>query len=264
MDKILIKNLSFSYRPELDVLKEINLTFNHSPTAIIGQNGAGKTTFVKLLKGLLSPTQGDIFIKGKNTKNYSAARLAKDIGLVFQNPNDQIFKNTVLDEVMFGPLNLELCFEKAQKNSLEALRLVKIEDKIKKNPYDLSLAERKLIGIASVLAMDPDIVIFDEPTIAQDSQGVELIKAIIKDLNSKGKLVISITHDMDFVADCFSRVIVFQKGKIALDGTTEMIFSQSKILRSSFLEPPHLTQLGQKLALKNTILTIEQLVKNYR
>lgn len=264
MDEIVIKNLSFSYRPELDVLKDINLTFNYAPTAIIGQNGAGKTTFVKLLKGLLTPIQGDIFIKGKNTRNYSAARLAENIGLVFQNPNDQIFKNTVLDEVMFGPFNLKLDFEKVEKNSLEALRLVKMEDKIKKNPYDLSLAERKLISIASVLAMDPDIVIFDEPTIAQDNKGLELIKQIINDLNSRGKLVISITHDMDFVADCFSRVIVFQKGKIALDGTTEMIFSQSELLKASFLEPPHLTQLGQKLALKDTILTIQQLVKNYK
>lgn len=264
MDTIVINNLSFSYKPELEILRGINLTFNHLPTAIIGQNGAGKTTLVKLLKGLLLPNQGDIFINGKNTKNYSAARLAQEIGLIFQNPNDQIFKNTVLDEVMFGPLNLKLCLEEAQKNALQALQLVQMEDKIKKNPYDLSLAERKLVSIASILAMDPPIIIFDEPTIAQDSRGIELIKDLINTLNNKGKLVITITHDMDFVADCFSRVIILQNGKIVLDGSTKVVFSQSLLLESAFLKPPHITQLGNRLALKETVLTMEELIKYYK
>jgi len=264
LDTLVVKNLSFAYQPGIEVLKEINLSFTNCPTAIIGQNGAGKTTFVKLLKGLLQPIQGDILVKGKNTKEYSVASLTKHIGLIFQNPNDQIFKSNVLDEVMFGPLNLKIDLEEARENALEALKQVQMEDKIKDNPYDLSLAERKLISIASVLAMKPDIIIFDEPTIAQDYRGMEIIKKIIYELKSQNKLIITITHDMDFVADNFSRVIIFQKGRVILDGFTKDAFSQKDILRNSFLEQPHITQLGRKLLIPETILTIEDFIRNFK
>lgn len=262
MNNLVVKNLSFSYKPEKIILKEINLVFDTSPTAIIGQNGSGKTTFVKLIKGLLTPISGDIIVRGKNTKEHSVASLAKDIGLIFQNPNDQIFKNTVLDETMFGPLNLKLSKEEAQKNSLQALKLVKLEDRAKDNPYDLSLAERKLITIASIVAMNPKIIIFDEPTIAQDYLGIELIKEIINNLSKAGKLVITITHDMDFVAEIFSRVIVFQQGEVVLDGPTREVFSRFEVLQRAFLEPPHTTQLGRRLGLEKTVLTIKDLVNS--
>lgn len=262
MGRIEVKDLHFSYNKGEEILKGINLSFDKESTAIIGQNGAGKTTFVKLLKGLLKPDAGDILILGKNTKETTAAELAKYIGLVFQNPNDQIFKNKVLDEVMFGPLNIGQDHEEAEENSIKALEMVGCKDIYNKNPYDLSLSERKLISIASIIAMKPEIIIFDEPTIAQDYVGREKIKAIIKNLTENGKLVLTIIHDMDFVAESFERVIVFQNGKVLMDGNTKEVYSHADILYSAYLEPPHVTQLCNKLGYKDTFLTVEEFIES--
>jgi len=263
MNRIEVKNLRFSYRHGEEVLKEINLTFNVESTVIIGQNGAGKTTFVKLLKGLLKPTEGEIFIKGRNTREVTVAKLAKEVGMVFQNPNDQIFKSKVIDEVMFGPLNIGQGMEEAKGNSLKALKLLELSDKVDENPYDLSLSERKLITIASILAMDTDIVIFDEPTISQDYFGKIKIKKIIKELAEKSKLVITITHDMDFVAEISERVIVLNQGEIILEGSAEDVFSKSDILKSAYLEQPGITQLCKRLGYDRTFLTLEEFL-DYR
>lgn len=260
MNKIEVKNLHFSYNGNEEILKGINLVFDSRSTAIIGQNGAGKTTFVKLLKALLKPTDGEIYINGINTKETTAAGLAKHIGLVFQNPNDQIFKNKVMEEVMFGPLNIGQSEEEAKKNAEEALKTVGLHDKAHENPYDLSLSERKLISIASIVAMDTDIIIFDEPTIAQDYQGKENIKHIIKALSQKGKLVLTIIHDMDFVAETFERTLVFAKGNVLLDGTTREVYSHKEPLEEAYLEPPNVTQLCQLMGVKETFLTVEEFV----
>ena len=263
MNIIEVKNLRFSYRNGEEILKGIDLTFNSKSTAIIGQNGAGKTTFVKLLKGLLKPTEGDIFIKGKNTTEVTVAKLAKEVGMVFQNPNDQIFKSKVIDEVMFGPLNIGQGMEEAKGNSLKALELMELSDKVDENPYDLSLSERKLITIASILAMDTDIVILDEPTISQDYFDKIKIKNIVKELTARGKLVITITHDMDFVAEISERVIVLNKGEVILDGSAEEVFLRDDILKSAYLEQPNITQLCKRLGYDMTFLALKEFL-DYR
>lgn len=258
MGNIEVENLYFYYDKEDEILKGINLTFDKKSTAIIGQNGAGKTTFVKLLKGLLKPQSGDIIIDGINTKSTSAAKLSKHIGMVFQNPDDQIFKNKVIDEVMFGPLNIGQSSKEAEENSKRALEEVGIIDEINKNPYDLSLAERKLVSIASVIAMDTKIIIFDEPTIAQDYEGKKRISDIIKRLKEKGKLVITIIHDMDFAAENFDRIIVFAEGKILLDGSAHEVFSNKEVLEKAYLELPHVTELCSRLGFNETFLSVEE------
>jgi energy-coupling factor transport system ATP-binding protein len=263
MNRIEVKNLRFSYRRGEEILKGIDLTFDSESTAIIGQNGAGKTTFVKLLKGLLKPTEGDIFIKGKNTTEVTVAKLAREIGMVFQNPNDQIFKSKVIDEVMFGPLNIGQGMEEAKRDSLKALELMELSNKVDENPYDLSLSERKLITIASILAMDTDIVILDEPTISQDYFGKIKIKNIVKELAARGRLVITITHDMDFVAEISERVIVLNKGEVILDGSAEEVFFRDDILKSAYLEQPNITQLCKRLGYDRTFLALEEFV-DYR
>lgn len=260
MNKIEISNLKFSYNEEEEILKGINLSFDNRSTAIIGQNGAGKTTFVKLLKGLLKPTAGEIIINNINTKIATVAELAKHIGLVFQNPNDQIFKNKVIDEVMFGPLNIGQSKEKSLENSINALKIVGLLQHKDENPYDLSLSERKLISIASIVAMDTDIIVFDEPTIAQDHYGIEKVKAIIKDLASQGKLIITIIHDMDFVAETFERTLVFAEGKVLLDGDTREVYSKREVLEQAYLESPNVTQLCEKLEMEDTLLTVGEFI----
>lgn len=262
MSIVQVNDLHFSYSEGEEIFKGINLSFDTESTAIIGQNGAGKTTFVKLLKGLLKPGSGDIYIKGINTKETTAAKLSKDIGLVFQNPNDQIFKNKVIDEVMFGPLNVGQTVETARENAVKALETVDLAGKADENPYDLSLSERKLVSIASIVAMNTDIVIFDEPTIAQDYLGKEKIKKIIRGLKEEGKLVLTIIHDMDFVAETFERTIVFWNGTVLLDGSTRDVFSRKDALYNANLEPPHVTQLCEKLGYRETFLTVEEFVEH--
>ncbi len=257
---ISVQDLHFAYNEEEEVLRGISLDFDGRSTAIIGQNGAGKTTFVKLLKGLLKPGIGEIYIKGINTRDTTAAELSRHIGLIFQNPNDQIFKSNVLDEVMFGPLNIMKEKERARDHALSALKTVGLESKLEENPYDLPLSDRKLIAIASILAMETEIVIFDEPTIAQDHRGKEMIKCIMKELVGKGKLVLTIMHDMDFVAETFERAVVFNEGQVVLDGSTREVFAQKELLTAAGLDTPHVTQLCAKLGYDRTFLTVEEFV----
>ncbi|PLR86743.1 cobalt ABC transporter ATP-binding protein [Bacillus canaveralius] len=261
---IKVSNLSFSYQQGSPILSAINLDFDTRTTAIIGQNGAGKTTFVKLLKGLLKPYGGEIFIQNLRVNDSTAAELAKTIGLVFQNPNEQIFKRNVLDEAMFGPLNIKMSTHTARQKAIEALEMVGLNDKLEVNPHDLSLSEKKLLCIASVVAMDTDIIIFDEPTIAQDHAGKERIRNIINTLKEKNKLVMTIIHDMDFVAENFERTIVLNEGKVILDGDTRSVFASKEILKNAHVEAPGITQLGEKLGYKETFLSVEEFIKMYK
>lgn len=256
-----INNLHFSYAPEVEVLKGIDLHFHGETTAIVGQNGAGKSTFVKLLKGLLKPNEGEIIFNGHNIKDFTPAQLAKDIGMVFQNPNDQIFKNTVISEVMFGPLNIGVSEEQAKEKAVQMLKKVNLEEHQETNPYDLSLSERKMIAIASILTMDTDILIFDEPTMGQDFMGKEMLKEIIFELRDEGKLVICILHDMDFAAEVFDQTIVFNQGKVLLDGPSHEVFKQKEKLHSAYLEQPHIAQIADELGLEGNYMSDEQLIK---
>lgn len=244
---ITVKDLWFYYKDDEYVLEDINVKIDKRPTAIVGQNGAGKTTFVKLLNSLLKPVKGDIWVRGINTKSTTVAQLAKIVGLVFQNPADQIFKSKVIDEVMFGPLNVFKDRDYSYKKSLEALKIVGLDKKLHFHPYDLTLSERKLLCIASVLAMDPEIIIFDEPTIAQDRYHIRMIGEIIKKLAKDEKVILTITHDMDFVYNNFERTVVFARGKIIADGQTKFILNKDEILSTAHLELPNSLKLEKYL-----------------
>lgn len=253
-----IRNLEFSYRPGTPVLHGINLRLDARPTAIIGQNGAGKTTLVKLLKGLLRPTGPSIWFRGEDISHKTVAALAAQVGYVFQNPDDQIFRYNVLEEVMFGPLNIGMSEEQAREKSRAALALTGLSDQENSNPYDLELNERKMVAIASVLAMDPDVLILDEPTIAQDMMGRRRIADIVRTLSAQGKLVLAILHDMDFVAECFDRVVVMAQGQVVADGSPRQVFADSAALQAACLDPPHVTQLCSRLGYDGVFLTVEE------
>lgn len=253
-----IRNLEFSYRPGTLVLHGINLRLDARPTAIIGQNGAGKTTLVKLLKGLLRPTGPSIWFRGEDISHKTVAALAAQVGYVFQNPDDQIFRYNVLDEVMFGPLNIGMSEEQAREKSRAALALTGLSDQENSNPYDLELNERKMVAIASVLAMDPDVLILDEPTIAQDMMGRRRIADIVRTLSAQGKLVLAILHDMDFVAERFDRVVVMAQGQVVADGSPRQVFADSTALQAARLDPPHVTQFCTRLGYDGVFLTVEE------
>ena len=245
-----VENLDFSYGKDVEIFRQLNVSLDSRATAIIGQNGAGKTTLVRLLKGLLKPVSGSIYFREQDISGKTVAMLASQIGYVFQNPDDQIFKYRVLDEVMFGPLNIGMEPAEAEKKAREALALMGLSGKEQENPYDLEMHERKMVAIASVLAMDTDVIILDEPIIAQDYAGKQRIGNMIRELSGKGKLVIAILHDMDFTAEYFERVIVMAQGKVLADGTAREVFGRESVLEAAKLQKPYLRQLCERLMLQ--------------
>lgn len=254
-----IQDLTFHYNPDIPVIEHLDLCLDARPTAIIGQNGAGKTTLVKLLKGLLKPNAGSISFEGEDISRRTVAQLAGKVGYVFQNPDDQIFKNRVMEEVMVGPLNLGKSREEAGELAAEALEMVGLMDAAEENPYDLDLSERKMVAIASVVAMDPKVLILDEPTIAQDAKGRAVLGRIVQTLSEKGKFVLAILHDMDFVAEYFERVIIMAHGKVLKDGPGETVFYEKESLLKARLEQPHTARLCELLGYEGAFMTAEDM-----
>lgn len=257
--KIEITDLYFSYPSGVQALRGISLTIESGEqVAIVGQNGAGKTTLVKHLNGLLQPTSGSIRIGNWDTKKHSVAKLARRVGYVFQNPDEQLFSKNVGAEVAFGPKNLGMSAEQAQRQVKDALAMTELSDKMETNPYDLSPIWRKMVALASVIAMDTDIVIFDEPTTGQDAGSIARIANVIGILRERGKTVITITHDIDFCAENFERVIAVSQGQILLDGKANDVLGQEEILATTYVDPPQLTRLGKRLGFNKAVRNQEE------
>jgi energy-coupling factor transport system ATP-binding protein len=222
--------------------------------AIIGQNGSGKSTLVRHLNGLLRPTSGEVIIDGRPAAGQRVAALAARVGLVFQDPDRQIFAGRVRTEVAFGPRNLGLrgaALEAAVEGALTAVGLAEQADR---NPYDLGFSRRKLLALASILAMGTPTVVLDEPTTGQDLRGVERIQALVAELHATGRTVIAISHDMRFVAETFDQVVVMERGRLILDGTPAEVFAEANwdALASTYVEPPLAARIGARLGLGST------------
>jgi energy-coupling factor transport system ATP-binding protein len=222
--------------------------------AIVGQNGSGKSTLVRHLNGLLRPTEGTVRIDGRDIAGQRVARLAATVGLVFQDPDRQIFAAKVRTEVAFGPRNLGLRGAELDRRVVEALEVVGLAGAADENPYDLGYSRRKLLAIASVLAMRTPIVVLDEPTTGQDLRGVARVRAIVAALAAEGRTVVTISHDMRFVAETFRRVVVMRAGRIVLDGTPADVFAAANwnVLASTYLEPPLAALVGARLGVGST------------
>ena len=222
--------------------------------AIIGQNGSGKSTLVRHFNGLLRPTEGTVRIDGRDISGERVARLAATVGLVFQDPDRQIFAGKVRAEVAFGPRNLGLRGAELDRRVAEALEVVGLAGAADQNPYDLGHSRRKLLAIASVLAMRTPVVVLDEPTTGQDLRGVARVRAIVAALAAEGRTVITISHDMRFVAETFRRVVVMRGGRIVLDGTPAEVFAAANwnALASTYLEPPLAARVGARLGVGST------------
>jgi energy-coupling factor transport system ATP-binding protein len=260
--KIEIKDLRFTYPSGLEAIQGVSLNIESGEqVAIVGQNGAGKTTLVRHLNGLLQPTSGSVMIGDWDTKKQTVAKLASRVGYVFQNPDEQLFSRDVLTEVSFGPKNLGYAREKIDALVQRALSLTELNQHIGTNPYDLSPTWRKMVALASVIAMDTPIVIFDEPTTGQDALNVGRIANVISELKKEGKTVITITHDIDFCAENFDRVIALSRGQILLDGLAREVLGQEETLAETYVDPPQLTRLGKRLGLKETVRNQEEFLK---
>jgi energy-coupling factor transport system ATP-binding protein len=244
-----VKDLFYSYSTGFEALKGINLTVNDGEfLAIMGQNGAGKTTLVKHFNGLLKPTQGDVLVDGVNTRDISVAKLARKVGFVFQNPDHQLFSETVEEEIGFALKNFGFEETVIEKQVEWALNLLDVVQYRKTSPFMLSGGERKRVALASILAWDPQVVILDEPTIGQDHRQKEKLQQFILQLNKQKKTVVVVTHDVEFVAECNPRVILMRQGQILLDGVAEQILNDADLLAQASIVPPQITKIFLELA----------------
>jgi energy-coupling factor transport system ATP-binding protein len=231
---------------------------------MVGQNGSGKTTLAKHLNGLLRPSQGQVRVGDWTAARQTPAQMAARVGYVFQNPDDQLFRSTVRGELSFGPQNLGWPAARIDAQVESAARLLGLGDQLDANPYDLTPAWRKRVAIASVLAMDTPIVLLDEPTTGQDYRTVEELGRVLGVLRTQGKTVIAISHDMDFVADHFDRVIVMAEGEVLLDRSAAEVFADAAALARTDVEPPQLARLAQRLGFGPTVYLLEDFVEAVR
>jgi energy-coupling factor transport system ATP-binding protein len=202
-----------------------------------------------------------VWIGNWDTSKYSVAKLASRVGYVFQNPDEQLFSRDVLTEVAFGPKNLRYAKDKVDELVKRALSLTELSDQTETNPYDLSPTWRKMVALASIIAMDTSIVIFDEPTTGQDAVNVARIANVIAELKKEDKTVITITHDIDFCAENFERVIALSNGEVLLNGEVHDVLGQEEILAQTYVAPPQLTRLGKVIGLKKTVIDQEEFLK---
>ncbi len=244
-----VENVSFTYPSGVEALKEINLKIKDPDfIAIIGENGAGKTTFIKHLNGILKPTQGEIYVNGVNTKKASVAELSRDVGLVFQNPDHQLFCETVEEEIAFGLKNFGFNKDTISERVTWALNLLDLTKYRKVSPFMLSGGERKRVALATILSWDPKILVLDEPTIGQDFNQKEKLRQFIIQLNSQGRTVIMVTHDVEFVADCNPNVIVMSNTRIINTGSAREVLTNFDLLAKASVLPPQITQLFTQLS----------------
>jgi energy-coupling factor transport system ATP-binding protein len=243
-----VEDVSFAYIDGTQALAGVSLQVGRGEyVALVGQNGSGKTTLARHLNGLLRPSRGRVLIGGQDIKGRSVAQLSSQVGYLFQNPDHQLFADSVEAELLFGPLNHGVprddCIERAER----ALRLCGIEHLRGEHPLFTSRGERQLIAIASIVTMAPPIMIFDEPTTGLDERYYRLVVALLSALHHDGSTLIVISHDMRLVAEEAQRMVVLRQGNIVIDAPTSAAFTQVEILNQTQIEPPQITRLSQRL-----------------
>ena len=265
MAYIEMRDVSFEYPGGFLAVDNINIRVEKGENlAIVGQNGAGKTTTVKMLNGLHRPSKGDVIIGDMNTKDYTTAQVSRVVGYVFQNPDDQIFHSTVLGEVEFGPKMMGLDEETLKKQVDYALEITGMEKFREENPYNLPLSTRKFVTIAAIIAMNTEVMIFDEPTAGQDLEGNIRLGNILKELHRQGKTVITISHDMEFVVANFERVIVMANKKVVTSGTPREVFWNFPALEQAMLKQPYVSRVCHTLGVGEDVITLEEAVAAIR
>ena len=245
-----VKNIKYSYNKDYQALKGVSLKVEEGEmVALLGKNGAGKSTLFLHLNGIFEPDEGQVFIEGEELKydKKSLLKFRQKVGIVFQNPDDQIFAPTVEEDVAFGPLNLGLPMEEVQRRVTEALARVGMSGYEKKAPHHLSGGQKKRVAIAGILAMKPKIMVLDEPTAGLDPQGVTDLSRLLKELNDEGITIIISTHEVNLVPNYAQRVFVLVDGLLIAEGTPKEIFAQPEILDKANLEVPIVTELFQDL-----------------
>jgi len=261
---IFLRDVKFTYESGVEALKGVTLVIDEGEyLAVVGGNGSGKTTLAKHLNGLLRPTGGQVLVMGVQAPTRTVAELARVVGYVFQNPDHQLFCRTVHDEVSFGPANIGLDGPEVKRRTDRAIAVMSLSDVRDRPPLSLTLGHRRRVSIASVIAMEPKVLVLDEPTTGLDAREADELMAIIRMLNDEGTTIVLITHEMKLVAEHANRVVVMMDGKVVLDSDTRGAFSDLGLLRRCKLLPPPVTQLAHRLSqigVSKDILTPQELV----
>ncbi|MGO1499170.1 MAG: energy-coupling factor ABC transporter ATP-binding protein [Streptococcus thermophilus] len=274
--EISLENVSYTYQSgtpfERRALFDMTVTIKDgSYTAFIGHTGSGKSTIMQLLNGLYLPTSGQVKVDdtiiNSQSKNKEIKPIRKKVGLVFQFPESQLFAETVLEDIAFGPQNFGVSKEEAEQRALESLRLVGLSDELRdQNPFDLSGGQMRRVAIAGILAMQPDILVLDEPTAGLDPQGRKELMSLFKQLHLSGITIVLVTHLMDDVADYATAVNVMEKGRLVLSGTPKDVFQKVAFLKEKQLGVPKITEFALQLqekgySFESLPITIEEFVE---
>ena len=263
------KNLNYRYPDGTHALKNVNMEIlKGQKVAIMGPNGAGKSTLFSHFNGLTEPTSGHIELDGKIMKydKKTLLEVRQKVGIVFQDPNDQLFAPTVKEDVAFGPMNLGLSYEEVEKRVNEALELVGMEKFRDKTPHHLSGGQQKRVAIAGIIAMRPEIMILDEPTAGLDPEGVDKVLNILNTLNKEGMSIVISSHDIEMVNGFAEKIFVLNEGEILASGDKHEIFSNKELLKTAHLKAPITTEILHRLKEKGydvdtTKITIDEVVE---
>lgn len=266
MEVVGTKNIYFKYPDGFEAIKGVNISLKKGEfIGLLGGNGCGKTTLFQTLNGLMKPSNGEIFIKGENIKSFGENELYRIIGLVFQNPDDQLFAPTVFEDVSYGVTNMGLKSDEINSRVEKVLKLLKIYEYRKKPIHSLSYGQKKRVAIAGILVMEPEVLILDEPTAGLDPMGVSELMNLLKDIQKRLDISILLsTHDIDLVPIYCDRVYIMDKGKIMLQGTPKEVFSETEAIRSVNLRLPRIGHLMEILKdkdnfdIRGTAITISE------
>lgn len=250
MDENLLQaeNLSYSYEQGEEVLKEISLTVKKGEKiAVLGSNGAGKSTCFLNLNGVYQPNSGRILYRGKEIKKKDLNELRKNVGIVFQDADNQIIASTVFAEISFGPMNLKLPKDEVRRRVESAMDYMNLSGFKDRPPHYLSGGEKKRVSIADILAMESEVIIFDEPTASLDPVNVEMLKDVLDKMRTMGKTLLISTHDVDFAYEWADRALVFADGRIIADGPVKEVFELKEVLEQANLRKPVLMEIYESL-----------------
>jgi len=265
---IVCNNLGHTYPNGVQAVSGVNVSVTQGEViSVVGQNGSGKTTLVKHFNGLLKPTDGNVMVGELDTLEHSVGVLAQQVGYVFQNPNHQIFAASVWDELSFGLKNIGLEEEMIEKKVKQIAEEFSLTEYLDLNPYRLGFSLRKTVGMASIIAMEPNVIILDEPTTGQDFLGVKNIRDSIHNLKKEGKTVVVVSHDMPLVAEETDRVLVMCDTELIFDDSPSKLFANNEVLDKTNLKPPQISSFTTSVGISksnNAILSVDDALKEVK
>lgn len=261
-----LRNVHYVYPGNIEALKGVSINVSKSEVvAIIGPNGCGKTTLLLVAAGLLDPNEGEVLIDGRELKNM-LPDIRRKIGILFQDPDDQLFNPTVYDELAFGLKQLKFSNDEIESKVKTIAKLFEIEGILERQPYRLSFGEKKIVALASILVYDPEILLFDEPTSNLSFKYLRKIENVVSNAKINNKAVIIASHNVEFVAKVADRIYVLNEGKVIGEGTVKKVLTNEKLLALADMEPPIAFKIAKQLKLKpcKTPITIDELLKCLR